>query len=234
MCSDTFSLCHNLHEVSCSIGREIVPKHQICAPGFFVRKAFLGLKASPFIRQTEAICLWPKAPASIHDQKPTFFCECSLAKGRRVFMCLFRRNAFLALLPVNPSFHNVLCYVDLENSMPAYSDYSILLWMFFLGWYWLLTQFFWHILAKISIFILVFHGSRPFECYFWALKTGAKNWLDMASFPLPFLLASTIGALISTVNSFLLANLTPLLLEQECQRLQKTTLVSDIRTLQID
>ena len=70
-----------------------------------------------------------------------------------------------------------------------------------------------------------------FLYYGQIVKTRTKNCLVMALYLFQFLWASTIRVLRSTLSSFPLAMLTPVL-QEECQILQKSKLILDIRTLQ--
>ena len=83
-------------------------------------------------------------------------------------------------------------------------------------------------MAKVFIFCFFFHGSRQSETLselYMAIRKverGTKNCLDMAFYLFQFfkfLRGSTIRVPRYTLRSFLLAYLTQMLLEEECQLL---------------
>ena len=94
------------------------------------------------------------------------------------------------------------------------------------------------LLQKVFVFSIVFHGSWPSEIpvfLHYVQNSGTKNktLLRYGIHPFPFLWMSIICVFRSMLSTFRLAMLTPMLPEEECQRLQKSNLVTDIRAFQV-
>ena len=142
-------------------------------------------------------------------------------------MCLsWRRCTFIGLQPARRSFFN-MSSVMLPWTLGRDFDTRAAQ---FIKYYFRcdrpLAQLFWRLLffpytSRVSII----SNSLYFFNGLWTVETETKRCLDMALLPL---LISSFSVLRSPLCSFSFAMLTKMMLEEECQHFQRTTLVYQI------